>query len=153
MSPSSTFDPCEELLPTIVDHYAAVHPDKVYAEYPLSPTSYADGYRIITYRDLANAVNGIARWLNAQLGPGAGEKLTYFGPNDVRYPALAIGALKAGYCVWVTTSRPICILIEALDVLYLASEQHCRPREPPETIKLQDSDLAEPAAGAHHGYR
>ncbi|KAJ5613188.1 NRPS-like enzyme [Penicillium lagena] len=105
MSPPSTFDPCEELLPTIVDHYAAVHPDKVYAEYPLSPTSYADGYRKITYRDLANAVNGIARWLNGQLGPGTGEKLTYFGPNDLRYPALAIGAVKAGYCMFFTSPR------------------------------------------------
>lgn len=107
MSPSSTFDPCEELLPTIVDHHAALHPDKVYAEYPISPTSYAEGYRKITCRDLANAVNGIAGWLLEHLGPGAGEKLTYMGPNDLRYTALAVGALKAGYCVWVVTSQQI----------------------------------------------
>ncbi|CAL5868171.1 uncharacterized protein PFLUO_LOCUS2395 [Penicillium psychrofluorescens] len=105
MSPSSTFDPCEELLPTIVDHHAALHPDKVYAEYPISPTSYAEGYRKITCRDLANAVNGIAGWLLEHLGPGAGEKLTYMGPNDLRYTALAVGALKAGYCMFFTSPR------------------------------------------------
>src|ERR1700743_1605566 len=94
------FNPCEELLPTIVDHYAAVYPDRIYAEYPNVTTTYEEGYRKITYRDLSNAVNGLACFLTNTLGPGDGtETLPYVGPNDLRYPALAVGAMKAGYRV------------------------------------------------------
>ena len=94
------FDPCEELLPAIVDHHAAAFGDRVYAEFPKSPATYDQGFQKITYRDLANAIDGIAWFLVNTLGPGDGtEKLPYVGPNDLRYTALAIGALKAGYCV------------------------------------------------------
>jgi hypothetical protein len=37
--------------------------------------------------------------LTKALGPGHGEILAYLGPNDLRYPALVLGAVKAGYCV------------------------------------------------------
>ena len=97
---AAEFDPREELLPNIVDYYAVIQPDKVYAEYPNSPDTYENGYRKITYHDLANVVNGIAWWLTKSLGPGKNfKKLTYIGPNELIYPAIALGAVKAGYCV------------------------------------------------------
>jgi len=77
-----------ELLPHIVDHLSRVRPDAIYAEYPHSPTTYAEGYRAITYRQFANAINGCARWLVDTLGPGQREVLPYIGSNDVRYPVL-----------------------------------------------------------------
>lgn len=43
------FDPRKELLPHIVDHWAKVKPDALYAEYPVSTLSYDDGCRQITY--------------------------------------------------------------------------------------------------------
>ncbi|RAH43173.1 acetyl-CoA synthetase-like protein [Aspergillus brunneoviolaceus CBS 621.78] len=52
----------------------------------------------VTYEVLANAINGLAHWLVSHLGPGKGEVLTYVGPNDLPYPALILGAVKAGYC-------------------------------------------------------
>lgn len=89
-----------ELVPCIVDHLAEVTPNALYAEYPVSTLSYKEGYRKITYGDLANAVNGVAWWLHEALGPGKDfEILAYIGPNDLRYPALVLGAVKAGYVV------------------------------------------------------
>ncbi len=90
----------EALVPHIVDHRASTHPDALYSEYPVSCLEYEQGYRRITYADLANAVNGIAWWLYRTLGPGQNhEVLAYIGPNDLRYPALILGAAKAGYVV------------------------------------------------------
>lgn len=96
---SSGHDPGSEILPNIFDHYAQVKPDAIYAEYPVNPMTYEEGYRPITYKALANAINGVAGWLTKTLGPGTGETLAYLGPNDLRYPALVLGAVKAGYCV------------------------------------------------------
>lgn len=99
LTPSADWDIYNQLLPHIVDHYAQVKPDAIYAEYPVNPMSYDDGYRPITYKAFANAINGLAKWLTETLGPGHGETLSYLGPNDLRYPALVMAALKAGYCV------------------------------------------------------
>lgn len=98
-TPSSGYDPRSELLPNIFDYYAQVKPDAIYAEYPVNSMTYEEGYRPITYKALANAINGVAGWLTKTLGPGTGEILAYLGPNDLRYPALVLGAVKAGYCV------------------------------------------------------
>ena len=88
------------LIPDVVDQRARNEPESLYAEYPISATSYQEGYRKITYRDFANAINGVAWWLHKTLGPGKDcEPLAYIGPNDLRYPALVLGAVKAGYAV------------------------------------------------------
>lgn len=91
-----------ELIPNIVDRVASIRPDAPYALYPKSPLTYDEGYRTISYKDFANAINGIAWWLHNTLGPGKDseiEVLAYVGPNDLRYPALVLGAVKAGYVV------------------------------------------------------
>ena len=96
------------LVPDIVDQRAQTKPETLYAEYPVSTLSYEEGYRKITYGDFANAVNGAAWWLFNTLGPGSDfEALAYIGPNDLRYPALILGAAKAGYIV-----RSLCIQLK-----------------------------------------
>lgn len=104
-TPSTSLDPRTQLIPNLVDHYADTKPDAIYAEYPVDPMSYDEGYKAITYKALANAINGVAHWLTKGLGPGHGEILAYLGPNDLRYPALVLGAVKAGYCVWNAEKR------------------------------------------------
>lgn len=99
------FDPENELLPHIIDHYARITPEKVYAEYPRSPNTYKNGFLPVTYQSLSNSINGIAWWLTKSLGPGDGEALAYVGSNDVRYPALVFGAIKAGYCIFLISPR------------------------------------------------
>lgn len=89
-------------LSQMIDHRAVVNPDLIYAEYPNSPVTYDEGFRAFTYSNLANAINGVAHWLRKSLGtPAKVETLAYIGPNDIRIPALIIGASKAGYTVSV----------------------------------------------------
>lgn len=84
----------------VVDNRASYTPEDVYAEYPISPTGYEKGFRKITYADLANTVNGVAWWLHETIGPGHKfETLAYIGNLDIRYNALPLGAVKAGYKV------------------------------------------------------
>ena len=98
-----SFEFTGDLIPHLVDKRARLTPDAIYAEYPVSTVSYDKGYRQITYGDFANAVNGAARWLIDTLGPGQSfETLAYIGPNDLRYPALILGAVKAGYKVRIS---------------------------------------------------
>ncbi|KAL8847954.1 MAG: hypothetical protein Q9221_007019 [Calogaya cf. arnoldii] len=62
--------PSADLIPNLLEKRAALIPNNVYAEYPISSYSYDQGYRRILFADLTNAVNA------------------YMGPNDIRYPAL-----------------------------------------------------------------
>ena len=96
----------KQLLPNIVDGMAKSRPEALYAETPASYSSYDGGYRKITYRDLANAVNGVAWLLNEQLGPGREfETLAYVGPNDLSYPIVILAAVKTGYKVSLELRR------------------------------------------------
>ncbi|KAI9695695.1 MAG: putative NRPS-like protein biosynthetic cluster [Bogoriella megaspora] len=97
----------EDLVPHILDYLASTQPSGLFAEYPISATSYGDGYRSVSYSDFANAVNGLAFWLQDSLGPPRAEYevLTYMGPNDLRYPALVLACIKAGYILFLTSPR------------------------------------------------
>ncbi|KAF7942371.1 hypothetical protein EAE99_000421 [Botrytis elliptica] len=96
----------DELVPNIVDHLAEIDPEALYAEYPVSTLTYDYGYRKITYGDFASAVDCIAWWMHETLGPAKDfEVLAYIGPNDLRYPALILGAIKAGYLIFLTSPR------------------------------------------------
>ncbi|KAJ5556369.1 acetyl-CoA synthetase-like protein [Penicillium frequentans] len=110
ISCTSDLDPSTQLTPNLVDHYAKVKPHALYAEYPVNPMNYEDGYRQITYKTFANAINGVAHCLAESLGPGIGEPgneevLAYLGPNDLRYPTLVLGAIKAGFCMFLPSPR------------------------------------------------
>jgi hypothetical protein len=111
---TSSISPIKEkrLLNQIVDDIAKCTPEALYAEYPISPTGYEEGFRKITYGAFANAINGIAWWLHDRLGPGKNfETLSYIGMLDLRYNALILGAVKAGYKVRFShTCQPACSL-------------------------------------------
>lgn len=98
--PIPSISPRRQLLNHVVDRRARESPKMIYAEYPISSTGYDQGFLKITYADLANAINGLAWWLHNTIGPGNDfETLAYIGPLDVRYNALLLGAVKAGYKV------------------------------------------------------
>ncbi|KAJ9624372.1 hypothetical protein H2204_010825 [Knufia peltigerae] len=95
-----------QLLNHVVDRRARNTPDAIYAEYPVSTTGYDEGFLKVTFKDFANAINGLAWWLHNTIGPGKDfETLAYIGPLDVRYNALLLGAVKAGYKVLLTSPR------------------------------------------------
>ncbi|KAH8156102.1 hypothetical protein CIB48_g12145 [Xylaria polymorpha] len=96
----------EFTLPQIVDNVADEQPDHVYGSWPVDQSSYRVGVRNITYIQLANIVNGLAWWLVKQLGPEKhGEVLAYVGPNDVRFTALVLAAMKTGHRLFLTSPR------------------------------------------------
>lgn len=89
-----------KLLNHIVDDMSRERPEAIYAELPISPTSFDEGFRQVSFRDLSNAINGMAWWFHHSLGPGHDfETLTYLGPNDMRHNVLLLGAVKAGFKV------------------------------------------------------
>ena len=51
-----TSNPAKWLIPNLLDRRAETEPDRLYAEYPNSPWTYDEGFRGITYGELANAV-------------------------------------------------------------------------------------------------
>ena len=57
--------PGKQVLNNVVDSAARTTPDLVYAELPRSSTDLSQ----VTFRDFANAINGIAWWLRKGLGP------------------------------------------------------------------------------------
>lgn len=99
----------KQTLPAIVDGMAHAQPFALYAEYPYSPKSYEAGVRKVTYRDFANAINGLAWQLDEVLGPAENfPTLAYIGPNDLRYAALTLACVKVGYKVdWTPRSHSL----------------------------------------------
>ncbi|KAL9098748.1 MAG: hypothetical protein Q9163_005648 [Psora crenata] len=96
----------KQLVNNIVDGMAKNRPQALYAEIPVSPNSYEDGYRKVTYSELANAINGVAWWLKEKLGQGKEhETLAYIGPNDIGYVPMVLGAVKAGYKLLLVSPR------------------------------------------------
>ena len=58
----------KQILNNVVDNTARTTPNLVYAELPRSCVDLSHGFRQVTYRDFANAINGVAWWLRKNLG-------------------------------------------------------------------------------------
>lgn len=85
------------LLPTIVDHLARDEPNSLWGEYPRSSTTLSDGYETLTYKQFANAVNGVAHQIERTIGRrDTREPLAWLAPNDPRCPISLIAAMKVG---------------------------------------------------------
>ncbi|KAK4195711.1 hypothetical protein QBC40DRAFT_18157 [Triangularia verruculosa] len=87
------------LIPNIVDERARLEPTREWISVPRTSNP-KDGWKKITYKDAANAINRIAHKLVSTTGkpePGSFPTVAYIGLNDVRYPIFALGAVKAGY--------------------------------------------------------
>ncbi|KAK5996265.1 Non-canonical non-ribosomal peptide synthetase FUB8-like protein [Cladobotryum mycophilum] len=95
----SQSDITPRLLVNIVDEYATTEPERAYAYAPVSSDP-EDGFKPITFKAVANAVNYIAHKITDALKE-RGEStddfptIAYIGPNDVRYPIMALACVKA----------------------------------------------------------
>lgn len=95
------------LIPSTLDHIAKVNPNKVFGSLPVSNTDLEAGFKDLTYGQIANAINGVAWWLEREIGRSDDyETLAYLAPNDFRYPIFAVAAVKAGYKVSLHLSCP-----------------------------------------------
>ena len=95
------------LILSTIDHFAEVDPGKVFGSLPISNTNLEAGFKDLTYGQVANAINGVAWWLEREIGRSHNyETLAYLAPNDFRYPIFALAAVKAGYKVSAHLSFP-----------------------------------------------
>ncbi|PLB54101.1 acetyl-CoA synthetase-like protein [Aspergillus steynii IBT 23096] len=86
------------LLSQVVDELAVSDPEFVYCIHPVSSLTVNDGWRKITFKDLATAVDRVAWWLDRQLGSKGGQQvLAYIGSNDLRYAAFVLACMKHGH--------------------------------------------------------
>ena len=97
MPASDGVDISKQLMPVVIDQIAKEEP-----ETPFISLSSEIGYTTITFSQYANAINGVAWWLEHNIGKGdLGEALAYLGTGggDIYYAILLIAAHKAGYYV------------------------------------------------------
>ena len=98
-SPSTEPAYGKRLIAQTVDDLATSDPNRVWATIPLGQ-EISDGFRDITFRQLANAVDTVAWWLDSKIGRSEKfEVLAYLGLSDVRYAILCFAAVKCGYVV------------------------------------------------------
>lgn len=87
----------QRLLARVIDDYAASQPDRTWAAVPRS-ADLRQGFRDITFKQFANAISRAAFWLEDRLGVSNGsfEAFAYAGDKDLRYPIIAVAAVKVG---------------------------------------------------------
>lgn len=88
----------ERLIGRLIDDYATNNPTRVWASIPVDNDDLAKGYQDITFCQFANAINHAAWWLERQMKADSNyiETIAYAGPKDLRYPVIAVAALKLG---------------------------------------------------------
>lgn len=89
-------------LPAIVDGRAQTQPERLYGATTWIREDGSLGLRKITYRDMSNAVNRSAKWVDERFGRSTNfATLAYAGPSDYRYTIVTMAAAKTGHKVGI----------------------------------------------------
>ena len=99
-------------MPVVVDQITREEPEASFLS-----LSYETGYTSISFGQYANAINGVAWWLEHHIGKGDHrEALAYVGIGgaDIYSAILLIAAHKAGYYVG-SISHSICSNLQPAD--------------------------------------
>ncbi|KAK4955159.1 putative secondary metabolism biosynthetic enzyme [Elasticomyces elasticus] len=83
------------IVPHIIDELASSDPDGVWITVPRHQ-DLKQGWRDLTYGDLAKAINGMAEWLGRELVCVRGDVVAYVGVNDMRYLVVLAALMKTG---------------------------------------------------------
>ncbi|KAL0937767.1 nonribosomal peptide synthetase [Colletotrichum truncatum] len=97
----------KRLIPQVLDEIAKSDPNAEILSVPRSSDP-KDGWKKITYKQVANAVNRIAQRIIDKSGkpePGSFPTLAYIAPSDVRYLIITIACIKAGYKALLISPR------------------------------------------------
>ena len=89
----------KRLLPQVLDEISNFTPDRLYAAIPRS-SDLSQGFRDITFAEMAQCANMLAFWLHGSFGPSNNfETICYIGIPDIRSAAFFVAAVKCGYKV------------------------------------------------------
>lgn len=88
----------ERILASVIDHYAKHEPDRPWVSIPIDENDLEKGFRDITYKQFSTSISRAAWWLEKTLGVSNGtfETFAYSGEKDIRFPILAVAAVKVG---------------------------------------------------------
>ena len=102
------------LLPQLVDGFAEDEPGKLIGLIAKS-SDISEGFTKVTFKDLSNAVNHIAWWIQTRIGPAQGRTISYMvrrlpskdkstssreqGVTDFRYTVMELASIKCGHTV------------------------------------------------------
>ncbi|KAK7743323.1 putative NRPS-like protein biosynthetic cluster [Diatrype stigma] len=93
------------LMPVVVDEIAKEQPDHAYAFTPIT-ANVSDGFKPVTFFEVATAVNALAQWIHTEIGPSSQfDTIAYMGLSDLRYVAVFLAAVKCGYKVLLPSLR------------------------------------------------
>ncbi|RDW63544.1 hypothetical protein BP6252_11089 [Coleophoma cylindrospora] len=91
----------------LIDSHAQHRPNDVAIRYA-EPDWENNGYRSVTWKQYADAVNKTAFWLDQKLGKSttpSPETFAYWGPNDLRYAFLMNAAMKTNRALLIPDGR------------------------------------------------
>ncbi|KAL3461224.1 hypothetical protein BJX64DRAFT_289599 [Aspergillus heterothallicus] len=91
------------LLPAVVDEVAQSTPERIFGVIPSGSTA-KDGFRNVTFRDLAEVVNAMAWWIEDNISRTP-ETVAYMGANDIRYYIFIIACAKTGHTPFLPSTR------------------------------------------------
>ncbi|KAJ5309183.1 hypothetical protein N7508_004562 [Penicillium antarcticum] len=95
----------KRLLAIAVDDHAKHNPSNIFAVIPQG-SELSHGFRSLTMKDLAHAVNGMCWWIEGTIGLAQSpETLAYMGSNDVRYFVFMLACQKTGYQAFLPSTR------------------------------------------------
>ncbi|GAB7350310.1 hypothetical protein MBLNU459_g0944t1 [Dothideomycetes sp. NU459] len=95
------------VLPNVIDQIAKDSPEQTWAYIPRSNDNLQDGYKVITFRQLSQSVNKMARWMDKTLGKSnSRETIAYMDrANDIRYVFTIVAAMKTGHPILLSSVR------------------------------------------------
>ena len=88
----------KRLIASLIDSHAINDPGRAWASVPQDDNDLSKGFVDLTYKQLANAINHASWWLEKSLDPAMAsfETIAFAGPKDLRYPIIAVAAVKTG---------------------------------------------------------
>ncbi|KAF4825945.1 Non-canonical non-ribosomal peptide synthetase FUB8 [Colletotrichum tropicale] len=90
----------QRLIPQALADALAEKPDRTWVSYAISNNIAQDGFRNITIRQLATAVDRLAWYIDDNIGKSSDfETVMYYGLADVRYIITLIAGIKTGHSV------------------------------------------------------
>jgi hypothetical protein len=95
----------KRLVPALIDEIAQNDPDRICFSFPAS-SSLSDGFRDMSFRTFANAINKTAHFFHQEIGRSSMfETVLYMGSPDVRHYIVLVALMKTGHKVWLAIQR------------------------------------------------